>query len=333
MPAMSLLDLPSEIIFLIFEYLHKQHIVYSFLELNDDFALTVKCFIRKQFDLTKVNDDIIFQYCLSTVLPLIGSNLRYLSIGYPYCLSTYIKSIETYCPNLDTLTIYCCSQKEDIRHYVAHLIHHELTSLHFIFNHRIIGQQISLRLLDKSRNKEFQKNSIASSSLILHLSSMNDLILLKRYSESDYLPNGLYMIECMLNGEWLTYNKDDLCIMSKKFHYECIFSIKQIDNDQCCLEYELYHEHTQHRLTVLKYDEDEEYWISSSILSTHRKESFCLCSTFTFEKINNENQFYIRPCYSNAKHLQVLGKRIIVSVCNNDSILSHHFRFHHISYE
>ncbi|CAF3231664.1 unnamed protein product, partial [Rotaria sp. Silwood2] len=195
-----------------------------------------------------------------------------------------------------------------------------------------VGEQISLRLLDKSRNDEFQKLSIASS-LTLYLSSMNDLILLKQYSESDYLPDGLYMIECMSTGEWLTDSKDDLCIMSKKFHHECIFSIKQIDNDQCCLEYELRNKQTQHRLTVLKHDKDEEHWTSSSILSTHRKESFCSCSTFTFEKIDNENQFYIRPCYSNAKRLQVSGKRIIVSVCDNDSTLNHHFKFHRISYE
>ncbi|CAM4752674.1 unnamed protein product [Rotaria magnacalcarata] len=268
---MFLYNLPPEIIYLIFKYLHKHDIVYSFLELNNNFTLIVKYFIAKQFDLTKINSDIIFQYCLSTGLALIGTNLRYLSI--------------------DKLTIYCCSEKEDIRRYAAYLIHGQLISLTFMFNDEIVGEQISLRLLHKSANGKFHRIPIGSS-LRLYLSSMNNLILLKRYSESDYLSNGLYMIESILTGEWLTDNKDDL------FLIHC---------------------------------EDEEHWISSSILSTHRKESLRSCSTFTFEKTDDENQFYIRPCYLNAKRLQVSGKRIISSLCGNDTSLSYRFRFHRVS--
>jgi hypothetical protein len=119
--------------------------------------------------------------------------------------------------------------------------------------------------------------------------------------------------------------------MSKKFHRERIFSIKQIDKEQCCLEYELYNEQTQCRLTVLKSYEDEEYWTSSSMLSTHRKETFDSCSAFTFEKIHNQNQYYIRPCYPRAKRLQVSGKRIIVSLCDNESVPNHCFRLHRVS--
>ncbi|CAF3501628.1 unnamed protein product [Rotaria socialis] len=327
---MFLYNLPPEIIYLIFKYLHKHDIVYSFLELNNNFTLIVKYFIVKQFDLTKINSHIIFQYCLSTGLPLIGMNLRYLSIGYPHCFWTYIKFIQIYCPNLDKLTIYCCSEKEDIRRYAAYLIHDQLISLTFMFNDEIVGEQISLRLLDKSANGKFHRIPIGSS-LRLHLSSMNDLILLKRYSESDYLSNGLYMIESILTGEWLTDSKDDLCIMPMKRHRECIFFIKQIDNDQCSLEYKLNHEQTQCPLTVSIPYEDEEHWISSSILSTHRKESLRSCSTFTFEKTDDENQFYIRPCDLSAKRLQVSGKRIISSLCSNDTSLSYRFRFHRVA--
>jgi len=331
MPStISLIDLPREIIYLIFKYLNKEHIAYSFLELNNYFSLIVKYFIGEEFNLTKINNDIIFQYCLSTILPLIGFNLRYLSIGYPYCLSTYIKALKMYCPNLDVLHIYCCSEKEDIRRYLAHLVHDQLKSLTFIFNGKIVGEQLSLNLLNKSTDNQFEKIPIASS-LILHLTSMNDLILLKRYSESNYLSDGLYMFECISTGEWLTDTKDDLCIMSKKFNCERIFSIKQIDKEQCCLEYELFNEQTQRRLTVLTCYEDEERWISSSILSTHRKESFYSCSAFTFEKINNQNQYYIRPCYLRAKRLQVSGKRIIVSLCDNETAPNHCFRLHRIS--
>jgi quinol monooxygenase YgiN len=160
---------------------------------------------------------------------------------------------------------------------------------------------------------------------------MNDLILLKRYSESSYLSNGLYMIESISTGGWLTDSKDDLCIMSKKVHRECIFSIKQIDTEECCLEYVLHNEQTQRRLTVLTSDEDEERWISSSILSTHRNESFRACSTFIFEKIDDQNQFHIRPCYLHAKRLQVSEKRVIVSLCENENTLNHRFRLHRIS--
>jgi hypothetical protein len=159
---------------------------------------------------------------------------------------------------------------------------------------------------------------------------MNDLDVLRRFSESSYLSDGSYMIECVLTGEWLTDSKDDLCIMSKKLHRDSIFSIKQIDIDRCSREYELYNEATQHRLTVLM-PYEEERWLSSSILSTHRKESSRSCSTFTFERIANTDQFYIRPCYSHAKRLQVSGKRIIVSLCDNENTPNHCFKLHRIS--
>jgi hypothetical protein len=200
-------------------------------------------------------------------------------------------------------------------------------SLILIYNNTIIGEDISLRLLNQYENEELRSIQ-STSALILHLSSMNDLILLKRFSESSYLSDGLYMIECISTGEWLTDSKDDLCIISKKLHRESIFFIKQ---DLCSRECELYNEATQHRLTVLIPYEEEERWLSSSILSTHRKESSRSCSTFTFERIGNDEQFYIRPCYSNAKRLQVSGKRIIVSLCDNDNTPNHCFKLHRIS--
>ena len=115
---------------------------------------------------------------------------------------------------------------------------------------KLLVKKLLFVYLINMKDEEFRSIQ-STSSLILHLSSMNDFILLKRFSESSYLSDGLYMIECISTGEWLTDSKDDLCIMSKKLHRESIFSIKQIDNDQCSLEYELYNEATQHRLTVL----------------------------------------------------------------------------------
>ena len=329
MLSIVLTNLPVELIYLIFKYLDQKEIVYSFLELNNNFSLSVQYFIGQQLDLTNTNNDTIFQYCLSTVLPSIGHNLRCLSIGDPYHLSTYIQSLKICCPNLHTLHVYCSSEKDDVRQYVIQLIHRQLLSLTFVFNNEIVGKQISDRLLDRCVNEQVENIPIASC-LTLHLSSMNDLILLKRYSESDYLSDGFYMIECVTNGQWLTDSKDDLCLMPKKFHRERIFSIKQVDKDQNFLEYELYNEQLQRRLTVLTCYEDEERWISSSILSTHRKESSRLCATFTFEKIDSTNQYYIRPCYLHAKRLQALGKRIIVSLCDNESELNHRFRLHRI---
>lgn len=332
MSLMSLMDLPREIIYLIFQYLNKEHIIYSFFELNNYFSIVVKYFIDKQFNLANINNDIIFHYCLSNVLPLIGSNLRYLTIGYPYGLSIYINSLKLFCPNLEILRIYCCySKTEDIRLYLSYLIHPKLQSLIFLYNNQIVGKEISYNLLNKSTDEQFENNFQISSSLILHLSSIDDLILLKRYSESNYLSNDFYMIECLSNGEWLTDSKDDLCIMSNKYLHESIFFIKQIDEYQCSLEYELYNVQTQSCLTVLKLEQDEERWISSSILSTQRKQSINSCSRFTFEKIHHLNSYYIRPCYSHAKRLQVSGKRVIVSFTDNQNILNYSFKLHRIS--
>jgi hypothetical protein len=324
----SLMNLPQEIIYFIFEYLHKEHIAYSFFGLNNQFTSAVNYFIGNELNLTKMNNDIIFQFCLSTLLPSVGFNLRFLSINYPYDLSILIKSIQNSCPNLDILDIHCYSDVDDIRRYATYLIHHRLTSLTLIYKNKIVGEQISIRLLNKSEDEHYRAIPL-SSSLILHLASMNDLILLNRFSESSYLTNGLYMIECLATGQWLTNSKDDLYIKSKKLHRDSLFTIKQIDIDRCSREYELFNEGTQCRLTVL-ISYEEERWISSSILSSHRKESSRSCSSFTFEKVGNDKQFYIRPCYAHARRLQTSDKRIIVSLCNNESTLNHCFKLHRI---
>lgn len=332
MSTVSLNDLPREIIYIIFEYLNKEHLAYAFFELNQSFQLSVKYFIGNKLDLKKIQNDIYFQFCLTTLLPSIGFNLRYLSIGSPYSLFTYITSIDNYCSNLDTLNIQCHSPIEDIRCYATYFIHRQLMSLTLMYKNQIVGEPIARRLLDQCENNEESRAIQSTSTLILHLSSLNDLILLKRYSESSYLSDGLYMIEYVSTGQWLTESKDDLCIMSKKLHRDSIFSIKQIDNHRCCREYELYTEGTQHRLTVLiPSEEEEERWISSSILSTQRKESSRTCSSFTFERIGHDDQFYIRPCYSHAKRLQVSGKRIILSLCENENTSNHCFKLHRIS--
>jgi len=329
MSSSALINLPREIIYLIFEYLNKDDIAYGFFGLNESFTLSVKYFIGEKLDLKNLSNENYFQFCLTTLLPSIGFNLRYLLINYPYSLLTYIEYIGNYCPNLDTLNIYCYSQIEDIRCYATYFIHRQLISLILMYNNQIVGKQIALRLLDQCENDE-SRSIQSTSSLILHLSSLDDLNLLKQFSESSYLSDGLYMIECISTGQWLTESKDDLCIMSKKLHRDSIFSIKQIDTDRCSREYELYNEGTQRRLTVL-IPPDEERWVSSSILSTQRKESSYSCSNFTFERIGNDNQFYIRPCYPNAKRLQISRKRIIISLCENENTSNHYFKLHRVS--
>ena len=329
MPSTSFCNLPAEILYLIFECLNKADIAYSFFQLNDYFALLVKYFIGKQLDLTKISDQNVFEYCLSTLLPSIGPNLRYLSIGAPYCLSNYSLSLKNSCLNLERLHVDCCTEKNDIRHYAAQLIHDRLMTLTLLVDNQVVGEQISLRLINRSNEKYYERISIASS-LRLSLSSTNDLLLLKRYSESNYVADGFYTIECVSNGQWLTDTDDDLCLMSQKLQREYLFSVKQINGDQGCLEYELHNQQSQCPVTVLTCDEDSERWIPSSILLTHRKQSFRSCGAFTFERIDQKNQYYIRPCYPHAKRLRVSGKRIIVSVCDNDNETNHRFKLHRI---
>lgn len=316
MSILSFINFPREIIYLIYEYLKHEDIIYGFFQLNQSFQLSVKYFIGKKLHL---NNEIYFEYCFNNYLPIFGYNLRYLSINYPSISMNYMKFIEFFCPNLDHITIHCY---EDVRSYATCLIHSQLKSLILMFEKKIVGKDISYRLLNQYE-KSYKIQS--TSSIILHLSSLNDLILLKRYSESSYLNNGLYMIECISTGQWLTESKDDLCIMSMKLQRHCIFSIKE----KYSREYEIFNEDTKHQLTVL-IPTNEEYWISSSILSTQRKQSLYSCSTFTFEQIQDDHQYYIRPCYTNAKRLQISGKRIIVSLCDNENILNHSFKLYRI---
>ena len=330
MPSTSFFHLSPEIIYLIFEYLNKSDIAYSFFQFNDYFAVLVEYFIGKQLDLIQIPNETIFQYCLSTLLPSIGPNLCRLSIGAPYSLSTYLSFLRTYCPNLERLHVNCCTEKDDIRHYPARLIHDRLLTLTLLVDHEIVGEEISLHLMNKSTNEQ-NENIPITSSLCLSLPSKNDLLLLKQYSKSSFLADGLYTIQCVFNGQWLTDTDDDLCLMPEKFQSQYIFSVKQINGNQGCLEYQLHTQSTQRCLTVLICDEVGERWIQSSVLLAQRKQSTRSCARFTFEKVENEDQYHIRPCYSQGKRLQVLRKRIVVSLCDNENEVNQRFQLHRIS--
>ena len=328
----SLNVLPREILYLIFEYLTQDEIAYSFFDLNFYFSSTVTFHFGKQLSLVHVNKSQIFDFCLTNVIPSIGLNLRYLSIGYPYHLSTYISSIKLFCPYLNILEIVARSIDEDIRSYVGMCLHYQVKTLTLIFNGRIIAEDISHRLIEKCNNQQFQGMKLAPH-IRLHVSSIDDLTLLKRFCDSEYLPNGFYMIECPNTGAWLTDTDEDLLILPKEFYRENLFSIRQNDFYQCSLEYEFKHLQTQRSLTVLITNQsDEEYFFSSSILSSHRKQSTRSCSRFSFEKVpNSDDLVFIRPCYSNAKRLQISGKRIITSTNVNQTTSNHYFRLRRIS--
>lgn len=329
MSTLPLTSLPREIIYLIFQYLKKEDLAYAFFDLHPIFTSSVIYYLGEELDLSKIINENIFQFSLKTLLPTIGQHLRYLTIGGSFSLFTYIKSIETCCPNLDVLTVFCHPSHEDIRCYATYLIHRQLMSLVLMYKNEIVGEDIALSLLNQYGNDESRAIQ-CTSTLILHLSSLNDLMLLKRYSQGSDLADGFYMIECVSTQQWLTESKDDLRIMPTKLHRENIFSIKQMDVHRCSREYQLHNESTQHRLTVL-IPPNEERWIPSSILSTQREESSQSCSNFTFESIDNNDQFYIRPCYSRAKRLQVHGTRVILSLCENEHTANHCFRLHRIS--
>ena len=323
------LRLPREVVDMIFEYLSAHHIAYSFFDLTDRFSSAVHSFLGQHLNLTRIDDPAVFQYCLSDLLPVIGCDLRSLSIGQPYQLLTYLQAVALSCPELENLEIVCCSNGEDIRQYAQLCLHRQLKSFSFKFKGSIVGEQIADRLLEKFGDAGVK----LSSSLTLHLSSMQDLVLLKRLCQSDYLHDGSYMFECLVNGKWLTDTDEDLCISSKSFAEESLFAVQQIDPYQCSREYQFVHVQSQRRLSVSIPCPAEERWISSSILSVQRRDSSQNCSTFTFERIDQDDDelFYIRPCYSRAKRLQASGKRVIISISPNETTLEHRFRLHRIS--
>ena len=329
---MSLAHLPPEIMYLIFGYLHKADLAYAFLESSDHLSSAAKYYLGKEIRLTDIANRSIFDYCLSAVLPSLGSNLRRLTIGRPYRLHTYLESVTLFCPNLEILDVHCCSHLEDIRHYASYLIHPRLKSLALLLNGQNVDNSVALRLLARCEDELHSPARLLVPSLRLHLSSANDLLLLERFACSDYLSDGYYQLECVDTGRWLTASIDDLCLMSSNVQWENVFRIQQINNSQCCLEYEFFHAKTQRRLTVLIPDEAEERWPSSSILSMRRDESPRSCATFTFERADDE-QFYIRPCYSRAKRLQMGEKRIIISMCDNQSTQNHRFKLRRIAQE
>ncbi|CAF2892649.1 unnamed protein product, partial [Rotaria sp. Silwood2] len=116
---------------------------------------------------------------------------------------------------------------DDIRQYASCLIHRRLASLLLVCDNIIVSDEISTRLLESM--DEEPRTIDLNLALTLHLSSTDDIILLKQFANSCHLTDGLYMIECMSNGEWFTDGNDDLCTSAKSLHHERIFSIKQIN--------------------------------------------------------------------------------------------------------
>ena len=329
---MPLAHLPPEIIYLIFGYLRQTDLAYAFLEYTDPLSSAAKYYLGNSIRLTDITNRCIFDFCLSAVLPTIGANLRHVTIGRPYQLHTYLESIALFCPNLETLDIHCCSYLDDIRHYASYLIHPRLKSLALLLHGQIVDNGIVLRLLARCEDELHSSARLSVPSLRLHVSSPDDLLLLERFACSDYLADGYYLLECASTGRWLSASRDDLCLMSGNVHWENVFRIQQIDESKCCLEYAFFHAKTQRRLTVLIPDEAEERWPPSSILSMSREESLRSCATFTFERADDE-EFYIRPCYSRAKRLQMGEKRIIISTCDNQSTQNHRFKLRRMSKE
>ena len=331
MPAVSFDHLPREIIYLIFQYLHQEHIAYAFLPLNRNWASAVRYFLGERLTLTHGNDESLIDFSLSTLLPSIGPQLRSLTINYPCSLLNYVDTIENACPNLETLTIHCFGPEDDIRRSITYLLHQQSVSLTLMHENAVVGEELSRRLLHRF-DDDPNRTMFLAPSLILHLTSMDDLIRLERFSRSAFLPDGYYTIESLSTGQWLTDSHDDLVLTKNKCHYDSIFFIGQVQRDQCSREYQILQGRTARRLSILKpYEDEDEYWLSSSILSTQRKDSLRTSYSFTFERIGNELGFYIRPSYSNARRLQVSGKRIIVSLCNYQTTIDHCFKLHRIS--
>ena len=150
MPSSFSFDgLPREIIYLIFQYLHQQHIAYAFLSLNRNWASAVRYFLGENLSLTNPHDESIVNYSFSTLLPSIGFQLRSITIDYPCSLLKYIEIIGNFCPNLDSLTIYCCREEDDIRRSITYLLHRQSISLTLKFQNEIVGEDLSLCLLNR----------------------------------------------------------------------------------------------------------------------------------------------------------------------------------------
>lgn len=326
-PTTSLTHLPREIIYAIFAYLHREQLVYSFLGLNDEFASLINHHVRGAFQLRRTTAENISRYCLRTGLPLISQHLSHLSMVYPHRLCSYAQNVMVFCPHLTKLDLhYHTYNNDDVRSCIGHFLHPQLTTITLVLNSQIVGQEISYRLLKKRGEHPFQRTSTLST-LVLHLATTDELHLLARYSQSSYLPDGFYTIECNATGNWLDDSDDDLCMTADPSHPRSLFSVRQCPTKPDCLEYELCSERTRGLLSVVKCDEEEEHWIRSSILSVQRTPSNRVCSTFTLERVESQEQYGIRPCYSGAKRLQVLGRRVIVSLCTDSSISNDRFKF------
>lgn len=331
MTVPSFTKLPPEIIYLVFEYLSQEDVARGFIELNSYFSCLVKYFLGHHLNLTTVTDALSFDFCMLRVLPIVGTNLRSLKLTSSFPLLPYLQCIKLACPYLNHLEIFCSRGGEDIRHYAKTCLHQGVRHLNLKINGESVDRSLAQRLLDRCNDETFENIEI-SSEVTFHLSSVNDLVLLKRFCQSEQIPNGIYMIECLVTGGFLTETDEDLCVLPTKCDENNLFMIQQIDPYQCSLEYELFHLLTGRSLSVLIQEPYAEHILPTSILSAHRKASSLVCSTFTFERTHdNDDHLYIRPCYSNAKRLETRGKRIIVSLDIHQNTLHHCFKLHRVS--
>lgn len=328
----SLSNLPTEIIYLIFEYLSQKDITYGFIELNTSFFSLVKYFLGPHLNLSTIAERQHFHFSFTTVLPLVGPNLRSLTLNSSFPLLPYIQTIKSSCPQLQHLQIVCLSPGEDIRHFVKACLHRGLKSLTLMHNGEIVHRSLAQRLLTRCQTDESFQSIETAAQLTFHLSSTNDTVVLTRFCESQEISDGVYVVQCSGTNRWLTDTKEDLCLLPVDCDENHLFTVRQIDPERCPLEYELFHAATGRILSVLISEECSEYFPATSILSTQRKLSPRACSTFTFERHDEHgDDFYIRPFYGNAKRLQTHGKRIIVSTDPNETTVAHRFKLHRLS--
>ena len=330
MSPLNLDDLPTELIYYIFEYLKHQEISYSFLEINDIFQYFVLQFIGRHLSLIKDDHPVPMLYSsLDKLIPIIGPQLSRLSLAYQWIPTSYLLSIRQCCPNLECLIIYCSTNPDDIRRCITTFLNKRTVNFNVIYHGLIVAEDLSRCLLNRCKEEEEECSGIYLAPAVdFHLSSIEDLTILKQFSMRSFIPDGLYKIQSTLTTEWLIDSDHDLCLVSASgLNDHGLFVIKQNDRDQLSREYQIFNFLSRCPLTIVKtYHDDEERWFSSSILSTHRKLLSHTCSNFVFEKVNNNHKFYIRPVYEDAQRLQVCGKRIILSYSAIQNTADHHFQ-------
>ncbi|UJR38684.1 hypothetical protein I4U23_031350 [Adineta vaga] len=295
MNPFNLIQLPNELLYLIFRYMRKSDVIYAFYELDERFATAVQFFVSDSLNLADVSPPVNIY-----ILSKLGSQIRRLAIGgRSFNFSIARDCLIKYCANVERLDIFCTTTCHDVRDYLQ-FVHWDLKSFSIIDKQRQLYPNIATNLYLQSQIQV----AFVYRRLTLHVTDYeaNNIALLDWHQRSVEMTEGLYEIENIFGHKFIIPQLQN----SRAY----VGDIGPLKNRIFRLEHVRYREyrlrHYQSNTILCIYHESLNNE-APLVLNTNTDQ------TLTFESVgDNNSEYYIWPT-----HQRSTNRRKVLDVYND----------------